>query len=71
MPASANALWREATNSPETRVRSVIRSSAIPWPKKSCSGSLDMLVKGRTAIDGRSGRNGAAAGASARPSTTR
>ncbi len=30
-------------------------SSAIPSAKNSCSGSPDMLTKGRTAIDGLSG----------------
>ncbi len=41
----------------------VMMSSAIPSEKNSCSGSLLMLVKGRTAMDGLSGRGNAAGGA--------
>ena len=55
-PLRAKAVWREATNSPETLVRSVIRSSAMPSLKKSWSGSLDLLAKGSTATDWPLGR---------------
>src|SRR5262245_57616207 len=41
---------RELTNSPGTLDKSVIRSSAKPSTKYSCSGSLLIFVKGRTAI---------------------
>ncbi|MCY1239028.1 hypothetical protein D9M72_517980 [compost metagenome] len=40
------------TNSPPALERSVIRSSVKPSTKTSCSGSLLILVKGRTAMEG-------------------
>ena len=42
---------REITVSPEIFDRSVMMSSLIPSEKYSCSGSPDMLVNGKTAID--------------------
>ena len=49
------------TNS-ELQCDSAVRiSSAIPSAKYSCSGSPDILVKGRTAIEGLSGSRGAVA----------
>ena len=40
------------TNSPEMLESAVMRSSVIPSLKYSCSGSLLMLRKGSTAIEG-------------------
>ena len=45
---------RAITKSPETFDRSVMMSSVMPSLKYSCSGSPLMLVKGSTAMDGRS-----------------
>ena len=53
------------TNSQRQRDSAVMISSAMPSAKYSCSGSPLMLVNGRTAIDGLSGRarqNGGLAG---------
>ena len=44
------------TNSSENRDNSVMMSSVMPSAKYSCSGSPLMLVNGRTAIEGLSGR---------------
>jgi hypothetical protein len=42
---------REITSRPAIFDKSVITSSLMPSEKYSCSGSPDMLVNGRTAID--------------------
>ena len=47
------------TNSERERDSSVMMSSVMPSEKYCCSGSPLMLVKGSTAIDGLSGRDGA------------
>src|SRR5690349_5386739 len=47
-----NVEFRAITNRAEILERSVIKSSVMPSAKFSCSGSLDMLVKGNTAIEG-------------------
>ena len=48
------------TNSSENRDSSVMMSSTMPSAKYSCSGSEFRLVKGRTAMEGLSGRASAA-----------
>src|SRR5215510_10416776 len=48
------------TKNHRRRESAVIMSSVMPSLKYSCSGSPDMLVKGRTAIEGFSGRGGGA-----------
>ena len=51
------------TNRLEILDRSVMMSSVIPSLKYSCSGSLLILVKGKTAIEGLSGAGKAGASA--------
>jgi len=46
------------TNNERKRDSSVMMSSTMPSAKYSCAGSSLRLVKGRTAIDGLSGRGG-------------
>ena len=55
------------TNSSENRDSSVMMSSTMPSAKYSCSGSPLRLVKGRTAIEGLSGRARAGLGGSTGP----
>jgi hypothetical protein len=55
--------FRAVTKNQWIRERAVMMSSAMPSAKYSCSGSPDMLVKGRTAIDGLSGSCKETAGA--------
>ena len=54
-----NDEFRAMTKNQRTRERAVMISSTIPSAKYSCSGSPLMLVKGKTATDGLSGRGGA------------
>ena len=55
--------FRAMTNSPLMRDNAVMMSSTIPSAKYSCSGSPLMFWKGKTAIEGLSGRgNGVACG---------
>src|SRR5215510_6361616 len=56
LPLYKKAELREITKRPESLERSVMRSSVIPSLKYSCSGSLLILVKGSTTIDGCSGK---------------
>src|SRR3990170_8652361 len=61
-PRYVNAVLRAITCRPEILERSVMMSSVMPSEKYSCSGSPLMLLKGNTAIDGRSGAADAGGG---------
>ena len=57
LPLNRKLEFRATTNSSENRDSSVMISSVMPSLRYSCPGSLLMLVKGRTAIEGLSGRS--------------
>src|SRR5215472_16715276 len=53
LPLKGKAVARAISKLPESRDRSVVRSSVIPSAKYSWSGSFDRLLKGSTTIERR------------------